>query len=340
MVDAPGTGDVSAPARLEGRSDGGAPEEGWSAIVQRHQGLDFRAPFPLGVRSSKGLADVDVEVVIGATKPVGQDAPGPVVAELKSGGRSFYTAYRAADGYLVRFHGTCEMHVSADGRRVVCEPGPGCDQGLLGVLVAGTGTALLLTLRGHAVLHGSAVRLGGQTVLFAGWSGKGKTTMAALCCASGAELVCDDVVTLVSDGGQVSCMGLGNELRLREVAAGIADLFPPPGPPRRRTADGRLAIRPARASEEVNAISAVVVPQPSREATAVTIKVVPPPTAAVALLGNARVPAMVPLDLQTAYFTAVADLVSTVPVVEATVPWGPPWATSVVAQLMDALAAL
>lgn len=47
--------------------------------------------------------------------------------------------------------------------------------------------------RGFAMWHGSAVRIGEQTVLLCGDSGAGKSTMAAALCARGGVLVTDDL---------------------------------------------------------------------------------------------------------------------------------------------------
>jgi hypothetical protein len=192
-------------------------------------------------------------------------------------------------------------------------------------------------MRGYAVLHGSAVSWAGKTVLFAGYSGMGKTTLAALCCAAGARLVTDDVVPLTRTDAGLVCVGLSRELRLRDAAREIADLFPPPGPPRRVTADGRLAIRPQAADSEINLVSGVVVPRPTREAQNASVDAVAPPTAVLHLLANSRIPGMVPLDLQKPYFEVVTELVGRVPVVAATVPWGPPFTTDFVPILLDQL---
>ena len=306
------------------------------AGMWRHQGLDFESPFPLGEPLPPG-SPVDVVVRVGGTKPVGVDVPGPVVADYATPDRSFYTVYATGDGYLVRFHGQCEFLVNADGSKVVCEPGPGCDEGILAVLLVGTVTALLLCLRGYAVLHGSAVTWAGQTVLFAGHSGSGKTTLAALCCAAGAQLVTDDVVPLTRAGDGFFCVGLSRELRLRDAARVVAGLFPSPGPACRPTADGRLAIRPPAADNEANLVSAVVLPRPDREARDVSMAVVSPAKAVLLLLANARIPSMVLAPMQAAYFEVVADLAQQVPVVEAIVPWGPPFTTAFVPGLLGSL---
>ena len=148
--------------------------------------------------------------------------------------------------------------------------------------------SLVLTLRGRAVLQGSTVSWRGLTVAFAGGSGKGKTTLAALCCAAGARLVGDGVVPLVhpTEGSGAVCSGLGHELRLRPAAREVADLFLAPGPPRRTTADGRLALRPEVAVEEENLLSVLVIPQQSRSSGAVRLRRLGPTEAVAQLLAN------------------------------------------------------
>ena len=300
----------------------------------RHQGLTFYSPFPLGEPAPVGTP-VDVCVQVEDPRALGTGRPGEVVAHLEARGKTFYTVYEVPGGFLARFHEVADFEVSGDGGSVVCRPGPDCAADLVQVLVVGTITALLLTLRGYAVVHGSAIRWQGEAVLFAGYSGQGKTTLAALCCAAGAELVSDDVVALVQVEKGMACFGLAHELRLREAAWEIADLFPPPGPARRSTADGRLALSPAVAPAEVNAISAVLLPVPVRGAFEPSVLPLAPPVALVKLLGNARVPAMVPISLQKPYFAAVSDLVTAAPVVEARVPWGPPFTTGFVPALLE-----
>ena len=301
----------------------------------RHLGLTFEAPFPLGSPADQSLP-TDVVVKMGRVKPVGTGSPGPVVAELTLGGRQFYTVYRVGSSYLFRFADSCEFWVTSDGGEVTCEPAPSFDEGIVAVLVVGTVTALVLTLRGLAVVHGSAVQWQGLNVVFAGSSGRGKTTMAALCCAAGANFITDDLVALEPLGGDVFSVGLASELRLRESAREIAGLFPSPLTSR-QTADGRMALRPPPADAERLAVSAVVLPQPSRDSQALALRPVAASDAVTAILANSRVPAMAPVDWQRRYFEVAADLASNVPVVVATVPWGPPFTTASSADLFAEL---
>jgi hypothetical protein len=301
----------------------------------RHYGLTFEAPFPLGSPAEPGLA-TDVVLRMGQVKPVGTALPGPVVAQVEIAGRQLYAVYRAGDAYLLRFADRCEFWVASNGREVTCEPVPGLEEGIVEVLSVGTVASLVLTIRGLAVLHGSAVQWQGLNVVFAGSSGWGKTTLAALCCAAGARLVADDLVAMETSGAAVVSTGLASELRLRESAKEILSLFASQ-PSWRWTADGRMALRPARAEGERHVVSAVVLPRPSREPADLELRSLRPAEAVSAILANSRVPAMVPIDWQQRYFGVAADLATSVPVVVATVPWGPPFTTAAATEILARL---
>ncbi len=305
----------------------------------RHQGLNFDAPFPLGVLAPAGQP-VDVRVSIGPKAPLGPEPSGLVLAELRTAERTMSTVYALDDGYLVRFRGRCDFFVGTLGADVRCTPRPEFDLRLLPVFMLGTISALLLTVRGFAVLHGSAVCWGNSTVLFTGHPGTGKTTVAALCCAAGARFVTDDLVPLVKTDAGMACVGLSNELRLREGAAGVADLFAPPGVPRRTTADDRLAIQPPPAGNERNLVGAVVLPRPSRGDERVSITVLSPSAGMAALLANSRIPGLVDQSLKRPYFEAAAELATTVPVIEARLPWALPYTTTFVPDLFAQLSSV
>lgn len=329
------------PAKAVAQRSIGTRSEGQAtvrSVSSRHLGLNFESPFAIGELLEPGTQG-DVTVLIRPGYAVRNDEPGPVVAQLKQRSSTGYTVYSLNGTYVFRFHDLCEFEVSDDGHSVVCLPGPKCTEGLLQVLMAGTLTAWLLTLRGLAVLHASVVRSGDATVVIAGHSGHGKSTVAALCCAAGAELVADDVAALQIGPGGIACRGLGSELRLRPQAFGIADLFSPVLPGGRQTDDGRLAIRPPRAHSEHNVVSAVLFPRPVRDCSEVVTSPLEPARAMRTLLANARIPGMVQTAMQKDYFETVATLVASVPVLEARVPWGPPFDTAVARDLLAQIAA-
>ena len=97
------------------------------------------------------------------------------------------------------------------------------------MLVGGTLLAFVLTMRGEAVLHASAVQVGDAALAFVGASGMGKSTMATLLCADGARLVTDDVLRLDTTSS-------ATDLRPGSDRAAAAQGRRPPGRPvRKRT---------------------------------------------------------------------------------------------------------
>ena len=156
---------------------------------------------------------------------------------------------------------------------------------LIPILLAGTVSAFLLTLRGHTVLHASAVAVDGEALAFVGQSGRGKSTVAAPMCVDGAELVTDDVL-VVDAGPPVTCIGGAPELRLREKAAEIAALHPDAAT--RETADNRLAFTPRPGPVESLPLAAIVIPAPSRTHSEVEVRRLEPSAALFSLLGFPR----------------------------------------------------
>ena len=66
--------------------------------------------------------------------------------------------------------------------------------------IVGPGLGVLLHRRGHLVLHGSAVDVGGAAVVLLGHKGAGKSTTAAALVARGHPLLTDDLVALDAGG--------------------------------------------------------------------------------------------------------------------------------------------
>ena len=194
--------------------------------IWRHQGLNFDSPFRLGSPAREVDPPIDVVVEVLQPQTLGAPPAGSTVSELRAPDRPLYSLYDTGAEFVTRAHGLCQFRADRSATRVLCEPELGVDPAWLPVFMTGTITSLLLTLRGHAVLHGSAVTWGGTTVVFVGPTGKGKTTLAALCCAGGARFITDDVVPLARVDGAMAIVGLSSELRLRQSAGELATLFP------------------------------------------------------------------------------------------------------------------
>ena len=300
----------------------------------RHHGLSFESPLPIG-RSVREGTPADLHVRVGAVRPVPQEAPGPLVAQLVHPRGPGYAVYALERGYVFRFHGLCDFELTADGHLVTCRPGPECSDGLLQVLLAGAVTALIHTLRGRAVLHASAVNLDGVTVAVTGRSGAGKSTVAAMLCSAGARLVADDVLVLDRDAEGAWSTGVTHEIRLRPLATPVTELFSPPLPEPRSTADGRVAIAPPLATSEDQPISVVLLPRPAQGATGVSLEPVDPLTAFVRLAANARIPGLVSSPLARTYFETASLLAATTPVAMAHIPLGPPFTAATAVTLLE-----
>ena len=258
---------------------------------------------------------------------------GEQLAELRnSNGKVFYRLTRDEGRALLRYPGLCDFSGDRDLREVTAHLRPGGDPGLIPVLAAGALLAVHLMLRHRLVLHASAVRLERQAVAFVGASGMGKSTLAAAMCGIGCELVADDVLHV--DGALRVHPG-STETRLRMGARELADAAPSHAV--RTTADGRLALRPAAQVREPLPLAACVVPRPSREVDAVSVQRLAPGRALLRMCQFPRVLGWTDPASMSFTFQALGDLVESVPVFEATVPWGPPFRREVLSGLLEAV---
>lgn len=95
----------------------------------------------------------------------------------------------------------CRMMVS-NGDEILVDAYEGADEQSIRLYVLGSGMGAILHQRGYLVLHANAIRVSGGVVLFAGMSGVGKSTTAAVFHQRGFDVISDDVVA-VDDEGRV-----------------------------------------------------------------------------------------------------------------------------------------
>lgn len=303
------------------------------ATTYEHCGVRVRSELDLHLPAACDDADVDVEVRWGAEVAGGtHDHPdGELVAWLgESDDEWWYRATSTPAGYVLRVRDRGDFVVSSDLSCVEVRPDPAADPAFLPVLAAGTVMAFVLTLRGHTVLHASAVAVDGRALAFVGPSGIGKTTVAALLCLDGASLVTDDVL-VVDTAEPITVAGGATELRLREAAAPLADLQR--DAPRRVTADQRTALALTAAPPDPLPLGAIVVPSPSRTISEIEIERLDPTTALSLLLASPRVHGWTVPDVLRRDFTRLGDLVECVGVHVARIPWGPPFDPAAAAAL-------
>ena len=298
-------------------------------------GLRIRSELPLPAPLLQA-GDYDVDVTLGPAAEVEYQRPTPdVVAEIFFDGWARYSFCRSGEGYVARFYGLTDFDISGDLRRVRCRPDPRADPGVAPIVVCGGVVAFLLMARGRAVLHASAVEVGGTAVAFAGPSGCGKSTLAALLCSTGARLVTDDNLPLIIDDGGVRCDGGTVELRLRPGATHLADEFPVP-PPTRITADERLAVSAPLRECPTPELAAVILPLPMVDSSKLEVDILSTAEAVHRLAQCYRVTGWrAPEDLRRSFDLAI-DLARRVPVLEMRVPWGHPFREGLAAEILSA----
>lgn len=314
-----------------------AGDTAWEHVVL--YGLHVRTELPLHQERPADLATpVDVTVRRGRVLDAVED-PGEatVLLDYADEDRAFYTFYRLASGdHLLRFHGTCDVRVSADLATVHVDRLASADAGLTAILVCGAVLSFQLYLRGAAVLHGSAVDVGGRAVAFVGASGMGKSTMATLLCAAGGRIITDDVLRVDLDGPPTVRLG-ATETRLRQGADGLMARFDGTGPSSRRSADDRTVLRLGTGAADALPLAAIVVPWPDRENEHVAIERVAPTVAVFALITYARLLGWRDSAVVERHFAQVAQIAQAVPVFRARVPWGPPFPETLVEDLLAAI---
>lgn len=299
--------------------------------------IELAAPRVPGIDPS----DADVTVVLGEETVVPFERPSErVVAELIIGDYPWYSFCRVGDGYVCRMTAVADFDIAADLRHVVCHPLVDGRTSVLPIVIPGTITSFLLAMAGRCVLHGSAVDMGERALAFVGGSGQGKSTMAAVFCASGAALVADDVLSLEfesPDGvsGPVHCLRSGNEIRLREKSASLAERLGSQATVR-MTADDRYAVAAARTERERLQLAAIVLPRPDRQDDNVSARLLPTGEASLRLARCQRIEGWRDREQLRRHFIDVGRIVNSVPVFEMSVPWGPPFADDLCSRALEA----
>jgi hypothetical protein len=159
------------------------------------------------------------------------------------------------------------------------------------------------------VLHASAVELGGSCVAFAGGSGAGKSTAAALLCAAGGSLVSDDAARVEAAGDGFSVHRGPGELRLRPQAEVVAERV---GGALRTTGDERVAVEPRTATEDRTRLGAIVFPRWPRGEREVEVGPLSPREALEALLRCPRVTGWQAQEPIAAHFRACTEIAEAV----------------------------
>lgn len=105
--------------------------------------------------------------------------------------------------WRIRFPRLADFIVSRNAALVTASATSAIPEATLRHLLIDQVIPLMLSARGHLILHGSAVAGPGGGVIFAGVSGSGKSTLAVSFAVSGWKLLSDDVVRVQPASGRV-----------------------------------------------------------------------------------------------------------------------------------------
>ena len=150
-------------------------------------GLSIRSEIALPLAADAAESDAQVSIRTGP------------VPETLGASRTGHRSWQAAPGvFLLAMEGVARYLVR-EGREITVEPArEGGDAGVPFLL--GSVLAACLKQRGILTLHASAIVADGGAVLFAGHSGRGKSTLAAALVERGHTMLGDDVTGIVLDG--------------------------------------------------------------------------------------------------------------------------------------------
>ena len=262
----------------------------------------------------------DLEIRRGARRAIPHAVPeGQLLArvDLPNGGSSL-TCGRG--GYVWRVDGVCDFELDRTLRAAWVHMAPDAAEEF-GSLLLGSFLADVLALDGRCVLHASAIEVGGSAIAFIGGSGSGKSTLAALCCIAGARVVTDDVlrVELRDDAGW--CFRGSQALRLRPGAAALTEHLH--AATRHSTIDERTAVLPDAPTAAAVPIAAVVAPCCARASKELRVERLRGSAALLELLRFPRSVGWIGTERARTDLSVLADLVATVRVYRAELPWGP-----------------
>ncbi len=163
--------------------------------------------------------------------------------QLELGTRPFYEIrmpegdlwsqhFETESGYLVRYPHLADFEIASDGRSVTCLPVPGMTEESPNHIYLNQVLPLAQSVQGKLVLHASAVEIGDRAVAFAGWSGWGKSTLAADFSVNGFRFLTDDGLVLEPCAGRYRVLPSHPSIRLWKdseealVPAGAATALP------------------------------------------------------------------------------------------------------------------
>jgi len=300
-------------------------------VTYELHGVRVQTSLPLSAAITSGAPDM-VVALVGEGEVPARPESGVLLAEIHDGPLSVWVV-RREDRYVCGFGGVCRFAWGGERPTLEVLKDPRADRRMAPLLLESSVLAVILALEGVGMLHASAVERDGWALVFAGPSGAGKSTVAACLCASaGAALLSDDALRVELDSAGPVCSRGTTSVRLRDGAHAVhAQLSDGGGA---RTCDGRLTARPPTASASRLPVRAIIFPRPSRSASRVSVERLSARDGLIALLSASRTAGWTVDGPVRGHFQLAAWLIQWIPVLAATIPWGPCLAPGVVGDLL------
>lgn len=269
------------------------------------------------------LPPYDIEVYWGEGKANSDCAPaGQILAKLVMGDGRGYTLTDTGNGYTLSFHQTCAFWIDHNLRSVRVHPFADVHPDMAALLFVGNVIACILTLAGECVLHASAVEIGDSALAFAGGSGMGKSTLAALLCANGARFITDDLLRLQPEGKGFRCFSGTGQIRLRKGAAALAENFSATA--QGTHPDGRIAVT-MDGNRSTVPLGAIVIPHPSRQGKELKLQRLTLSMSLLYLMAFPRTQGLQQGKHLQRRIDSFGRIAASTPIFKAEIPWGLPF---------------
>lgn len=303
--------------------------------VYQLYGLRVHSEIPLrSIPTADKRLPYDVQIQWGKVKTVSNPPNGEIFTQLFWPNGQGYTLVDTGEDYVLHLSNTGEFHISRDLRTVTAHLSPEIAPALAGLFVIGGVIASLLALSGEPTLHGSAVAVDGKALAFLNESGMGKSSLAGILCANGADFVTDDLLRLQSDGENWRCYPGSGYLRLRQNAAAIIEKFP--SELCEPTADERIAIRLG-SIVTMPRLSAIIIPRLSRECRTLELEPIPTAKALLYLMAFPRIQTSNIKENHQRQLDFLGQVAVSVPLYESIIPWGLPYPDDLAPSLLQVL---
>ena len=298
-------------------------------------GLSIRSDYPLPAPATN--AAPDLTITAGAPRTVPNEAPpGQQIAGFRLTAEFGSAHVETDNGYLLRYFQHCEFELSRDLRQMIAHEDPAAAPGYMELILAGGAMSVLLNLKGHTVLHASAVAHEGRTWVIAGDSGGGKSSLATTLCLAGAKAITDDVLALSETGDRVLCLRGTSGIRVRPHSGRLIEALA--GQNTGASADGRIIYNPPLVPDAVNPINAILLPKLTADLKQMEAQRLPEKDAFFRLLALLRTASWTHAPVAAQHFNTLGKLAKTVPVIELRLPNSTDWLIERFAPELAALA--